>query len=91
MRGPGIAGFAEVLAFPWAPDRLECDLMHLFGTASGPMEPVALTSGIRDRCAAMGCRRFYIGSAFQDISAIGKRLGGRPLPPVYELDLPHVQ
>lgn len=90
IRGRGIAAFAEIIAFPWAPKRLECDLMHLFGTALDPMEAIGVTCAVRDRAAAMGCRTLYVGSAFQDISVIGKRMRGQPLPPVYRLDMPHV-
>jgi hypothetical protein len=93
VRGPGVVAFADVIAFPWAPGILECDLMHLFGASTDAFatEAMAVGRAVRDRAVAMGCRHFYIGSAFRDLTPIGRRLGGSALPPVYRLDLAHVQ
>jgi hypothetical protein len=93
VRGNGIVGFGEVMAFPWAPTVRECDLLHLFGSASDPagMESLSVVSAIRDRAEAMGCRRMYISSIFVDLTPVGKRLGGKPFPSVYVLERRDVQ
>lgn len=93
IRGDGIVGFADVVSFPWAPTDRECDLMHLFGAASdrAGMEALAVVSAIRERAEQMGCRRTYISSIFVDLTPIGRRLGGKPYPPVYVLERSHVQ
>lgn len=91
VRGPGVAAFADVFAPPWAPMRLECDLVHLFGKSTYFNEAMSVGEFVKTRAVAMGCRTFYVGSAFADLTAVGKRFGGTPLPPVYRVELQYVQ
>ena len=92
MRGDGVVGFADVMAFPWAPRELECDLMHLFGAASDPAgrEALSVVAAIQKRSEQMGCARLYISSIFADLTPIGRRLGGRPFRPVYIVEASRV-
>ena len=86
MRGDHVAAFAGVFTNPWAPTVWICDVLHVFGGTGAPMEAVAVVRAIVEQSRSMGCRQTYIGSAYRDISAIGKRLGGRPLNPVYVVE-----
>lgn len=87
MRGEKVVGLGMVLAMPYAPTILFCDLAHLFRTpGKGGFEVFDVVHAISARSAEMGCKKFFIGSIFADLSPIAQRLGGRPLNRMWVVD-----
>lgn len=93
VRGDGVVGFGGLVAYPWAPTVRECDLVHLFGSATDPggTEALQVVRSVWERAQSLGCRKMYIGSIFADLTVIGRRLGGKPFAPVYVLENRDVQ
>ena len=86
VRGDGVAAFAMYETAPWAPGERYCDLVHLFGKATTPFETFKVVQEIDRRRRADGVKKFYVGSVFADLGAIGCRLGGRRLPAGYVIE-----
>lgn len=81
IRGVHTAAFAQVVRPPWDPTRPCMDLIHLYGgRGNGPawecVQVVAALDAIRKE---RGCVAFYIGSIYQDLEPIARRLGARPV------------
>lgn len=86
VRGEGVAAFAACEAAPWAPGERYCDLVHLFGRATTPMETAKVVQAIDRKRRADGVKKFYVGSVFADLGAIGRWLGGKRLPAGYVIE-----
>ena len=86
VRGETHAGFATFYRFPWAPTESCCDLVHLYGPKRQGLEPLRIVEAFDQKRRALGCRRFYIGSIYADLSPIAKRLGGQPTTTMWVIE-----
>lgn len=86
VRGEGVAAFAVLGSDPWAPQKIYCEIVHLFGRSVSPMEAFRVVQAIDERRRKAGIDKLYAGSLFADLSPIMRRLGARQLNPYWVIE-----
>jgi hypothetical protein len=88
LRGTHTAAFAQVVRPPWDPMQPCMDLVHLYGGRGDgePWECVQVVAALDVIRKKRGCARMYIGSIYQDLEPIARRLGARRLGSLHVLE-----